>query len=117
MARRRPPRSRAVRHVGDLPPTRRTASSAGSRAAHRKHHNRLDGGRGSTWWAPGAVGWWIGVLFMVGSPCFARRCASRATSTGSAPIADNVTFFVGSLFFTSAAALQYLEVVNAEPGR
>lgn len=29
----------------------------------RKHHNHLDRGRGSTWWAPGAVAWWIDVLF------------------------------------------------------
>ena len=31
---------------------------------------RLDAGRGSTWWAPTAVGWWIGVLFAIGSLCF-----------------------------------------------
>ena len=29
--------------------------------------------------------------------------------------ADGITFFVGSIFFTSAAALQYLEVVNTAP--
>jgi hypothetical protein len=82
--------------------------------AHRKHHNRLDRREGTTWWAPGAIGWWIGILFMLGSFCFA---------IGSVPgyvgwvgvIADNATFFVGSIFFTSAAALQYLEVLNTEP--
>jgi hypothetical protein len=82
--------------------------------AHRKHHNRLDRRREATWWAPHAVGWWIGILFMVGSLCFA---------IGSLPgyvgwvgtVADNVTFFVGSIFFTAAAALQYLEAVNADP--
>ena len=26
---------------------------------------------GSTWWAPGAMAWWIGVLFAIGSVCFA----------------------------------------------
>ncbi len=80
----------------------------------RKHHNRLDRGSGSTWWAPGAVAWWIGVLFMVGAACF---------SVGALPgyvdlvgtTADNATFFIGSIFFTGAATLQYLEVVNADP--
>ena len=38
-----------------------------------------------------------------------------ATSSWVGIGADNVTFFVGSLFFTIAAALQYLEVVNADP--
>ena len=82
--------------------------------AHRKHHNRLDRGGGSTWWAPGAVAWWIGVLFMVGSGCFALGAVpGYAGAVGTT--ADNATFFVGSIFFTSAAALQYLEVVNADP--
>ena len=32
--------------------------------ARRKQHSLLDTGRGSTWWAPGAIGWWIGVLLL-----------------------------------------------------
>jgi energy-converting hydrogenase Eha subunit A len=82
--------------------------------AHRKHHNRLDTGRGSTWWAPGAVAWWIGVLFMIGSACFAVGAVPGYVSWVGVS-SDNVTFFVGSIFFTSAGALQYLEVVNADP--
>lgn len=82
--------------------------------AHRKHHSRLDRGRGSTWWAPGAVAWWIGVLFMVGAACFAVGALPGYADWVGAT-ADNVTFFVGSLFFTSAALLQYLEAVNADP--
>ena len=66
----------------------------------------------STWWAPGAVGWWIGVLFAVGSLCFALGAApGYVDAVGVAT--DSVTFFVGSLFFTVAAFLQYLEVVHA----
>jgi hypothetical protein len=80
----------------------------------RKHHNRLDRGSGSTWWAPGAVAWWIGVLFMVGAACFALG-ALPGYADAAGTTTDNVTFFVGSLFFTTAAALQYLEVVNADP--
>lgn len=83
--------------------------------ARRKQHSLLDGRRGSTWWAPDAIGWWIGVLFGVGSICFALGALpGYVESVGVAT--DGVTFFVGSLFFTTAALLQYLEVVNAERG-
>jgi len=82
---------------------------------HRKHAPALGAQRGSTWWAPGAVGWWIGALFAVGSLCFAVGAVpGYATAVGLT--ADGVTFFVGSLFFTSAAALQYLEVANTRVG-
>lgn len=78
----------------------------------RKQRSLLDTGRGSTWWAPGAVGWWIGILFAVGSVCFAVGAApGYVAAVGVAT--DGVTFFVGSLFFTAAALLQYLEVANA----
>ena len=78
----------------------------------RKRHSLLDTGQGSTWWAPGAVAWWIGVLFAAGSLCFALGAAPRyVDAVGVAT--DGVTFFVGSLFFTAAATLQYLEVANA----
>jgi hypothetical protein len=82
--------------------------------AHRKHANRFRGRSASTWWAPGAIGWWIGTLFMIGSACFALGALpGYADSVGTR--ADNFTFFVGSLFFTSAGALQYLETVNSDP--
>ena len=79
---------------------------------HRKHHSNLEITPGSTWWAPGSAGWWIGILFAIGSFLFAL---------GSIPIyfnsvgtsLDAITFFTGSIFFTSAAYLQYLESVNA----
>ena len=41
-----------------------------------------------------------------------RSGRSPATCRSSGLGADGITFFVGSIFFTSAAALQYLEVVN-----
>ncbi len=65
----------------------------------RKHHNRLDRSRGPTWWAPGAVGWWIGVLFMLGSVCFALG-AVPGYDHWVGTTTDDITFFVGSLFFT-----------------
>lgn len=30
---------------------------------NRKHNFKFDTSVGSTWWAPGAIGWWIGILF------------------------------------------------------
>jgi hypothetical protein len=81
---------------------------------HRKHEQALDTRRGSTWWAPSAIGWWIGVLFAVGSALFAVGALPGFSSTVGLT-ADGVTFFVGSLFFTSAGWLQYLEVANTRP--
>jgi hypothetical protein len=76
---------------------------------HRKHAGRVPGG--STWWAPFAMAWWMGVLFAVGSICFALGSFPLyATTVGTTP--DNITFFVGSIFFTTASFLQYVEVAN-----
>jgi hypothetical protein len=67
---------------------------------------------GSTWWAPRAIGWWIGVLFMLGSTCFALGpLPAYLEWVGFTSV--TATFFVGSLFFTSAALLQYVEVAKA----
>jgi len=74
---------------------------------HRKHLKAAAAG-GSTWWAPGARGWWIAVLFAVGSvPAYVSAVGARW---------DSVTYFIGSLFFTSAAFLTYREAVDAAPG-
>ncbi|WP_291992132.1 hypothetical protein [Candidatus Accumulibacter sp. ACC003] len=70
-------------------------------------------------WAPHRLAWWIAVLFIGGSACFA--VASFASNWpqqvpawlgGSRAI--NTVFFVGSLFFTSAAWLQLLEAINGD---
>jgi len=77
----------------------------------RKH----PGGRpaaGSTWWAPMTRGWWIAVLFAVGSLLFAVGALPGYAGTVGARW-DNVTFFIGSLFFTSAAFLTYREAIDA----
>jgi hypothetical protein len=77
---------------------------------HRKHAGRVPGG--STWWAPSALAWWMGVLFAVGSVCFALGSfPPYVTAVGATP--DNITFFVGSIFFTTASFLQYMEVASA----
>ena len=71
----------------------------------RKRYSHLNAGRGSTWWAPRAIGWWIGILFAVGATCFALGALPGYLSAVGGE-ADAVTFFVGSLWFTSAAFLQ-----------
>ena len=69
---------------------------------------------GSTWWAPRAREWWIAVLFAVGSLLFALGAVpSYASAVGGR--SDAATFFVGSLFFTSAGFLTYREAVDAGP--
>ena len=81
--------------------------------SHRKH---LSGAstRGSTWWAPQDRDWWIGVLFAIGSFLFGLGTVpAYADAVGGRP--DAVTFFIGSLFFTSAGFLQYREAVDAAP--
>ena len=62
-----------------------------------------------TWWAPGAPAWWTGILFAIGSVCFALGAAPRYVDAVGVS-ADGVTFFVGSLFFTAAALLMYLQL-------
>jgi hypothetical protein len=80
---------------------------------HRKHL-RTEAARGSTWWAPRARGWWIAVLFAVGSALFVLGAfPSYAVAVGVRW--DAATFFLGSLFFTSAAFLTYREAVDAAP--
>ena len=65
----------------------------------------------STWWAPRAMAWWIGVLFAVGSVCFALG-AFPGYATWVGTNADDLTFFIGSVFFTTASFLQYYEVAT-----
>ena len=51
---------------------------------------------------------WIGILFAIGSVCFILGPAPGFVNlVGSG--ADGTTFFVGSIFFTSAAFLQLLD--------
>lgn len=78
---------------------------------HRKHQRQATG---STWWAPHARGWWIAVLFAVGSVLFAVG-SIPAYSDAVGARWDTVTYFVGSLFFTSASFLAYREAVDAAP--
>ncbi len=80
---------------------------------HRKHLTESTA-HGSTWWAPHARGWWIAVLFAVGSTLFVL--GALPPYAGAVGIRwDTATYFVGSLFFTTAAFLTYREAVDARP--
>lgn len=79
----------------------------------RRRRKHAEPGRpGRTWWDPRARGWWIGVLFAVGSALFALG-ALPGYPEAVGTRADAVTFFIGSLFFTTAGFLQYRESVDA----
>ena len=85
----------------------------GSRA-HRKGR-RPGAPAASVWWRPREASWWMAALFAIGSTCFlVAALAAQFQSTPGAWI--GVTYFVGSLFFTSAAYLQYSEAVNVDHG-
>ena len=82
---------------------------------HRPRAPGIARAGGSTWFAPRRASWWIGVLFAIGSVCFVLGpMPGFVQLVGSA--ADGTVFFVGSVFFTSAALLQYLEAANADRG-
>jgi hypothetical protein len=82
---------------------------------HRKGHGLVDRATPTStgrtfWWAPRRRGWWIAILFIIGSSCFAiGSFPPTAAILGSAA---GAVFLVGSIFFTSAAYLQYYEATN-----
>ena len=83
------PWPRALRHPGGVRPARRHTRRPGSRAGTASTRARTP--TGSTWWAPRALGWWIGVLFAVGSICFALGSfPPYATAVGTNP--DDLTY-------------------------
>jgi hypothetical protein len=85
---------------------------------HRKHASRISrpaSDDASRWWAPHRASWWIGILFAIGATCFfVGPLPGFAALVGSA--ADASVFFIGSIFFTTAAALQCLETFNTDHG-
>ena len=88
-----------------------------SSRAHRKRTRARRGGssQGGTLWAPRRVSWWIAVLFVIGSACFLVGPLPKFIDLVGGRT-DGLVFFVGSLFFTSAASLQWWESVNVSRG-
>ena len=77
----------------------------------RKRRRLPFAGRTRGWWESERISQWMCVLFMIGSFAFAAGallCFDLSLPT----IVPGVIFFLGSLFFTSAAYLQFLEAIN-----
>ena len=107
------------RRIGPFIVARRFRRADGSEVRftawhHRKGHGLIDPAdtspRPIRWWAPDRRGWWIAVLFMVGSACFAL--GAFPPTVGALGNAAAAVFFIGSLFFTSAAYLQLYEATT-----
>ena len=81
----------------------------------RLHRKGRAGPRDGVWWRPDRVSWWMGLLFAIGSACFALAAIVSQWASVSRP-GIGVTYFVGSIFFTVAAYLQFSEAVNVEHG-
>lgn len=87
---------------------------------HRKR--RTDTGRSQLrrmLWSPAALEWWIAVLFTIGSAIFALGGLAGLGPAIVPGLSSNATwtnefFFAGSIFFTAAAYLQWLESINAD---
>jgi hypothetical protein len=67
---------------------------------------------GGALWCPSRTWWWIAVLFASGSLCFLVAPLPGFIDVVG-PEADALVFFVGSIFFTAAAALQWRDCLNA----
>jgi hypothetical protein len=67
------------------------------------------------WWRPELLVWWVAVLFMIGSTLFALGpFPPYARIVGTSTVA--VTYFAGSIFFTSAGYLQLVQTINDPAG-
>ena len=64
---------------------------------------------------PDPLSWWMGALFAIGASCFAAGSFPPYFDNVS-PTTLGATFFVGSVFFTSAAYLVYHETLAAPEG-
>lgn len=116
-----------VRYLGDG--VHLVASSRRHRKGLRPHRvpdaesaERLTTLHGSAFcrlWAPRRIAWWVAILFAAGSALFTvGGVASTWPEWGPASLSDQSIlsriFVVGALFFTSAAWLQWLEVLNGD---
>ena len=88
---------------------------------HRKQPTSIERVRGPRLlpWAPTCIGWWIAMLFVVGSAVFAVGSLAGLDPAELRWLSEsetrlNALFFVGSIFFTIASYLQLLEAINAD---
>ena len=69
-------------------------------------------GHGRIGWAPHDINWRTAVLFMVGSACFALGALPGYASLVPTGVVG-LTFFIGSIFFTSAGFSQLTQTIRA----
>jgi hypothetical protein len=69
-------------------------------------------GHGHIGWAPRDINWRTAVLFMVGSACFSLGALPGYASAVPTAVVG-LTFFVGSIFFTSAGFSQLTQTIRA----
>jgi hypothetical protein len=93
--------------------TVRLADGTIARWDSRRERKRAHTTSESTWWAPQALGWWIAVLFAIGSACFAGAAIPTLANT-IGDRTDNLVYFVGSIFFTAAGLLLYGQIVGVD---
>jgi hypothetical protein len=72
-------------------------------------------GRGRVGWRPDDIGWRTALLFMVGSALFALGSVPGYASLVPTPVVG-LTFFIGSLFFTTAGYSQFVQTINPPGG-
>jgi hypothetical protein len=106
----------AVRHLGPFVAGGRWRRADGSvvelgNRVHRKAGTELEAGGRIVEGRPSRVSRGLAVLFGVGSICFILGpLPGYVDLVGDT--ADAITYFVGSIFFTSAATLQWLEAAS-----
>jgi hypothetical protein len=70
-------------------------------------------------WAPHKLGWWVALLFGIGSSLFTLGGAAASWPHAMPAVLQetsvlNGVFVIGAVFFTSAAWLQWLEALNGD---
>lgn len=72
------------------------------------------------WWAPARLAWWVAVTFIIGSSCFIAGAGMALIPffSGSSynAVFINQVYAVGSVFFSLASYLQFVEAINSERG-
>ncbi|MGZ4438209.1 MAG: hypothetical protein ACXVW6_11240 [Nocardioidaceae bacterium] len=63
-------------------------------------------------WAPGRASWWSAVFFVIGSTCFLVGPLPAFLDLVGGHV-DALVFFVGSVFFTAAATVQWVDTIDA----
>ncbi len=67
---------------------------------------------GSIWWDPREADWWVAACFAVGSTCFILGATPPYADAFGITV-DSWTYFIGSIWFTTAAWLQVLVSTGA----